>query len=122
MRRSSRARLRPPSPPRPAGTSRRYCRRRRRRVMPGSSEAAITLTGDLHARPAGSLAVMAASFQSVVELAVGASTADAKSVLAAMGLGATRGQQITVRAAGPDAAEAVTALIGILAEATPVGG
>src|SRR6516164_9699885 len=28
-------RLRPPSPPRPAGTSRRYCRRRRRRVMPG---------------------------------------------------------------------------------------
>ena len=46
----------------------------------------------------------------------------AKSVLAVMGLGATRGQQITVRAAGPDAAEAVTTLIGILAEATPVGG
>jgi phosphotransferase system HPr-like phosphotransfer protein len=39
-----------------------------------------------------------------------------------MGLGATRGQQITIRAAGPDAAEAVTAMIGILAEATPVGG
>jgi phosphocarrier protein FPr len=90
--------------------------------MPGSCEAAITLTGDLHARPAGSLAVMAAKFQSAVELIVGASTADAKSVLAVMGLGATRGQQITVRAAGPDAAEAVTALIGVLAEATPVGG
>jgi len=90
--------------------------------MPGSSEAAITLTGDLHARPAGSLAVTAAKFQSAVELAVGASTADAKSVLAVMGLGATRGQQITVRAVGPDADEAVTAMIGILAEATPVGG
>ena len=90
--------------------------------MPGSSEAAITLTGDLHARPAGSLAVMAAKFQSVVQLAIGANTADAKSVLAVMGLGATRGQQITVRAVGPDAGEAVTAMIGILAEATPVGG
>ena len=90
--------------------------------MPGNCEAAITLAGDLHARPAGSLAVMAARFESAVELAVGANTADAKSVLAVMGRGATRGQQITVRAAGPDAAQAVTALIGVLAEATPVGG
>jgi len=90
--------------------------------MPGSCEAAITLTGDLHARPAGSLSVMAARFASVVELTVGANTADAKSVLAVMGLGATRGQRITVRAAGADAAEAVAALIGVLAEATPVGG
>jgi phosphotransferase system HPr (HPr) family protein len=65
---------------------------------------------------------MAAKFQSVVELTVGANKADAKSVLAVMGLGATRGQRITVRAAGPDAAEAVAAMIGILAEATPVGG
>ena len=90
--------------------------------MPGSCEAAITLTGDLHARPAGSLAVTAAQFQSVVELAIGANTADAKSVLAVMGLGATRGQQITVRAVGPDAAEAVAAMLGILTKATPVGG
>ena len=51
-----------------------------------------------------------------------ASIVDAKSVLAVMGLGATRGQRITVRASGPDAHEAVTAMIGILAEATPVGG
>jgi phosphocarrier protein HPr len=90
--------------------------------MPESSEAAITLTGDLHARPAGSLAVLAARFQAAVELSVGTNMADAKSVLAVMGLGATRGQQITVRAAGPDAAEAVAALIGVLAEVTPVGG
>ena len=90
--------------------------------MPENCEVAITLTGDLHARPAGSLAVAAAKFASSVELAVGASTANAKSVLAVMGLGATRGQRITVRAAGPDAAEAVTAMVGILAEATPVGG
>jgi phosphocarrier protein HPr len=90
--------------------------------MPENCEAAITLAGDLHARPAGSLAVAAAKFESAVELTVGASKADARSVLAVMGLGATSGQRITVRAAGPDAQEAVTAMIGILAAATPVGG
>jgi phosphocarrier protein HPr len=90
--------------------------------MPESCEAVITLIGDLHARPAGSLAVAAAKFESAVELTVGAGQADAKSVLAVMGLGATSGQQVTIRAAGPDAPEAVAAMIDILAAATPVGG
>ena len=89
--------------------------------MPASSET-ITLAGDLHARPAGALAVAAARFASTVSLAAGAKTADAKSVLGVMGLGATRGQQVTVAADGPDAAEAVAALITILADATRVGG
>ena len=90
--------------------------------MPESCEASVTLAGDLHARPAGALAVAAAKFTSSVELTVGASRADAKSVLAVMGLGAASGQQVTVRAAGPDAQEAVARMIGILAEATKVGG
>ena len=90
--------------------------------MPGSSEQAITLTGDLHARPAGALAVAAARFSSAVSLTVhGGSTADAKSVLGVMGLGATTGQHITVAAEGPDAEEAVAAIVAILAEATQVG-
>ena len=82
---------------------------------------AVTLTGDLHARPAGALAVAAARFASVVSVSVGARTVDAKSVLSVMGLGATSGQQVTVAAEGPDAREAVAALIGILSEATQVG-
>jgi phosphotransferase system HPr (HPr) family protein len=49
-------------------------------------------------------------------------TTDAKSVLGVMGLGATSGQQVTVSADGPDAAEAVAALVAILKEATHVGG
>ena len=57
----------------------------------------------------------------VLPLAV-TETADAKSVLGVMGLGATSGQHITVSAAGPDAREAVAALIAILGEATKVGG
>ncbi len=90
--------------------------------MPESSEGVVTLTGDLHARPAGSLALAASGFASAVQLAVGGTRVDAKSVLSVMGLGATSGQQVTVRAAGPDAPEAVAAVIGILTSATPVGG
>ena len=90
--------------------------------MPESCEASVTLAGDLHARPAGALAVAAAKFASSVELTVGTSRADAKSVLAVMGLGASSGQQVTVRATGPDAQAAVDRIIGILAEATKVGG
>jgi phosphocarrier protein HPr len=82
---------------------------------------AITLTGDLHARPAGALAVAAARFASVVSVSAGARTVDAKSVLSVMGLGATSGQEVTVVADGPDAREAVTALISILSEATRLG-
>ena len=89
--------------------------------MPASYEQVITLTGDLHARPAGALAVGAAKFSSAVSLTVGASQADAKSVLSVMGLGATSGQHITVAAEGPDAAEAVATILTILAEATRVG-
>ena len=89
--------------------------------MPANYEQAITLTGDLHARPAGALAVAAAQFSSAVSVTVGASSADAKSVLGVMGLGATSGQDVTVTAEGPDAQEAVAAIIAILAEATRVG-
>jgi len=89
--------------------------------MPASSES-ITLDGDLHARPAGALAVAAGKFAATVTVSVGGKTVDAKSVLGVMGLGATSGQRVTVSADGPDAAEAVAALIAIIGEATRVGG
>jgi phosphocarrier protein HPr len=108
--------------------------------MPENSEETITLGGDLHARPAGQLAVAAAQFSSTVQLTVtggvggggaggggagaggaGGRQADAKSVLAVMQLGASSGQQVTVRASGPDAAKAVETLIGILSGVSKVG-
>jgi phosphotransferase system HPr (HPr) family protein len=89
--------------------------------MPENSEETITLAGDLHARPAGALSVAAAQFAAAVQLAVGDSQADAKSVLAVMQLGASSGQQVTIRATGPDAGAAVAAIIGILAGATKAG-
>jgi phosphotransferase system HPr (HPr) family protein len=90
--------------------------------MPASCEQVITLDGDLHARPAGALAVAAAKFTADVSLTVGEKTANAKSVLAVMGLGATSGQQITAAAEGPDAEQAVAAVVAILGDATKVGG
>jgi phosphotransferase system HPr (HPr) family protein len=96
--------------------------------MPENSEETITLAGDLHARPAGALAVAAAQFSSTVQLIVAGADgagagaqADAKSVLAVMQLGASTGQQVTVRAAGPDAEKAVETLIGILSTVSKVG-
>jgi phosphotransferase system HPr (HPr) family protein len=90
--------------------------------MSASYEQEITLVGDLHARPAGALAVAAGRFAAVISVTAGDHTADAKSVLGVMGLGATSGQHLTVQASGPDAREAVAALIAILSEATKVGG
>ena len=90
--------------------------------MPESCEQVITLNGDLHARPAGALAVAAAKFAADVSLTVGDKTVNAKSVLAVMGLGATSGQQVTATATGPDAEPAVAAVVAILADATAVGG
>jgi phosphocarrier protein HPr len=89
--------------------------------MPESCEATVTLTGDLHARPAGALSVAAARYTCAVQLSVAGILADAKSVLAVMQLGASSGQQVTVRAVGPDARNAVAALIGILSTVTKVG-
>jgi phosphocarrier protein HPr len=89
--------------------------------MPENSEATITLTGDLHARPAGALSVAAAGFASAVQLAVAGKEVDAKSVLSVMQLGASSGQEVTVRANGPDAEKAVETLIGILSAASKVG-
>jgi phosphotransferase system HPr (HPr) family protein len=90
--------------------------------MSASCEQGITLAGDLHARPAGALAVAAGRFASAVSVTAGGHTVDAKSVLGVMGLGATSGQHVTVSAAGPDAREAVAALVTVLTEATRVGG
>ena len=89
--------------------------------MPENSEETITLAGDLHARPAGALSVAAAQFTATVQVAVGDSQADAKSVLAVMQLGASSGQQVTVRAVGPDAEKAVETLIGILSTVSKAG-
>lgn len=82
------------------------------------AEISVVLPADLHARPAGRIAQAAARFTSDLLLQYGERAANAAGVLAVMGLGATAGRTVTVRAQGPDAQEAAAALAEILATAT----
>ncbi len=61
----------------------------------------------LHARPAATLVALAKQFTSDVQLRRGRDTANAKSIMAIMGMAAARGDKVVVTAHGPDADEAV---------------
>ena len=82
--------------------------------MSASSEAAVVLPAHLHARPAGQVVQAAARFQAQVEIEYAGKVANARGVLAVMALGATAGTTVTLRATGPDAAEAVDAVAAVL--------
>ncbi|MGS1093718.1 phosphoenolpyruvate--protein phosphotransferase [Aquamicrobium terrae] len=68
----------------------------------------------LHARPATRFVKLAKSFESEVEIVRDGKAVSAKSSVKLMLLGVKEGQEVTVRAEGADAAEAVEALIGFL--------
>jgi phosphocarrier protein HPr len=79
--------------------------------MSASSERSVVLPEDLHARPAGALVRVAARFRSTVEVIFNGKRANARSVLAVMGLNATAGSTVVVRADGDDADEAAAAVV-----------
>jgi phosphocarrier protein HPr len=87
--------------------------------VPGSSEAAgqIALPPDvaLHARPAAEFVRTAMGFSSRIEVAANERTADAKSLMAVLALGATGGTELSLRAEGEDAPGALEALVGCVA-------
>ena len=57
----------------------------------------------IHARPAGQLAKLVASFGSKITKAKeGGADVSAKSIMSLMGLGATKGTNVTVKVEGPD--------------------
>jgi phosphocarrier protein FPr len=68
----------------------------------------------LHARPAAVLAAAARRFRSDVRIRRGADEANAKSVTSLMGIEILKGQSVSVAASGPDAAEAIATLRGLL--------
>jgi phosphotransferase system HPr (HPr) family protein len=81
-------------------------------VVPASSEIQVALPGTvaLHARPAANFVKTAMRFQSRVTVGVNGKTADAKSILAVLALGATGGTQLKLSAEGDDADAALNAL------------
>ncbi|HEY8589443.1 MAG TPA: dihydroxyacetone kinase phosphoryl donor subunit DhaM [Naasia sp.] len=64
----------------------------------------------LHARPAAELVKTASGFDAAVTV----NGVDAKSLLRIMALGLTQGAEVEVRATGPQARQAVEALIGLI--------
>ena len=80
--------------------------------MPASSEVRVDMPAAvaLHARPAASFVKTAMRFRSRVTVGVDGKTADAKSILAVLALGATGGTQLTLSAEGEDADAALDAL------------
>ena len=64
----------------------------------------------LHARPAAQFVQTAAAFASKVTILANQKTADAKSILAVMGMGLAKGAQMTVTAEGADEEACLAAL------------
>ena len=64
----------------------------------------------LHARPASMFVQTAAKYSSDIEVSHDEITANAKSILAILTLGAHQGAEITIKAEGDDAEEALAAL------------
>ncbi|MDF2570646.1 MAG: putative phosphocarrier protein hpr [Sporomusa sp.] len=73
-------------------------------------ELVLTNKSGLHARPAAQFVQKAAAFKSKVSIQVGNRIAEAKSILAVMGLGLGPGAAFLLKAEGEDEAECVAEL------------
>ncbi|WP_214409518.1 HPr family phosphocarrier protein [Sphaerisporangium fuscum] len=80
------------------------------------SEVSVVLPADLHARPAGRLAQLAAGLRASVVLEYDGRSVDPARLLMVMGLGARAGSAVTVRAEGPEAGHATEVLARFLSE------
>lgn len=77
----------------------------------------LTNKAGLHARPAGALVRTAAKFNSRITVATDeGKTADGKSILGVLALGAREGAAVTIRIEGDDEEEAAAALQSFFAE------
>ncbi len=70
----------------------------------------------LHARAAARFVRLASQYTATVRVARGSRELDGKSILGLLLLGAARGSSIVIRAEGPDAEIAVSALAALVAE------
>jgi phosphotransferase system HPr (HPr) family protein len=78
--------------------------------MPASSDVVLPAGIDLHARPAAQFVRTAMGFSASIVVSAGAREADAKSLLAVLGLGAKAGTTLRLTATGGDADDAVAVL------------
>ena len=79
-----------------------------------SASVSITNKLGLHARAAAKLVEAAARFQSVIQIRKDGETVDARSILGLMMLNARVGSEIEVTADGPDANDALAAVVALI--------
>jgi phosphotransferase system HPr (HPr) family protein len=75
-----------------------------------SNDVTLQQEAGLHARPAAQFVKAASRFTSTITVQAGGKTANAKSIVQVLTLGARQGTTITISAEGADEAEAVAAL------------
>jgi len=83
-----------------------------------SAQTTVTIANrlGLHARPAMAFVDTANSFSSDITVAKGEQTVDGKSIMQMMMLAAGPGTELTLRASGEDAEQAIEALEKLVAE------
>ena len=90
--------------------------------MPASSEVATRVqlpeNVALHARPAGAFVREAAQAAAEIRVEANGRTANAKSILDILALGATGGTELVISASGADAAEALERLSELVSSFT----
>lgn len=77
---------------------------------------AVSLTNPagLHARPAALFVQAANRFGSSITIGCKGKNGNAKSILALLALGAKQGDEVVIKADGPDASDAVSALVELV--------
>ena len=73
----------------------------------------------IHLRPAYLIAELAGKFESDVNLELAGTKVDGKSVLEIIGLAASNGSELSVLADGPDASQAVDAIVQLFEQGFP---
>jgi phosphocarrier protein HPr len=74
----------------------------------------VTSESGIHARPATTLVNQAGQFSSDITLDYNGKTVNLKSIMGVMSLGIQSGAEVTIKAEGSDAEEALTALENVM--------
>ncbi len=74
----------------------------------------MAISNGIHARPSHALVSLAVGYDSEIQLRFDGRSADAKSILAVMTLGAPCGAHVEIAATGADATQAANAVVALL--------
>ena len=85
-------------------------------VTDGGFDFVMTRAEGIHARPAGAIAKMAAAYDCEITVSADGRTCSARQMTELMALGTSKGTAVHVRAAGNDAASALSALKAYMEE------